>query len=201
MRFIMLLLSTLFFVTSAHAESLGIDFKSMPRGTKVYYESSQGPKWVATFKGKRGKFYRFDVRSIPDDANARRTELFNMDGHLVKVEYKKMRGQSVTFKPFHCGRIIGKCAMSSTKQKGMRVGNKEMKLITRYSYDTARTKKGLRTKSTEMKLGLSKKTASMELQKSHLTINATLTKYNLFGHRSWVRDGKKGWTKITRIEE
>jgi len=186
--------------SASFAQNFGIDFKSMPRGTKLHYESSQGPKWVGTYVGKKGKYHRIDVRFIPDEKKYRRSDFYNKDGYLVKSEYKKLSSQDVDYTPFHCARIVGKCTMSSTKGDGIVVGNRRMKLKTLYTYSTTLNGANFSSTITETTLKLDSKSLQMKPSVSKRTIKGTLTDYNLFQMRHWSRDGKKGWTKLLKIE-
>ncbi len=194
MKKIISLLFILLWAVPAWAD-FGVDFKSMKKGTKIYYSTSSGARWVTTFKGKRGKFFVLESRSSKNKWKS----FYNRQGHLVRVERKK--GGDSYFEPYQCGRQVGTCNMITHDGRSTNVSSsRALRLQQKHVYQTKGSDGEYTAIHTTKKLGFKPGTVEMRVETVKDKHRLTLTKYNLIGYFEEVKKGKKTWVKITKIE-
>lgn len=159
---------------TASAKDFGIQFSSIPVGTKVYYSDYENDKWTETYIGKKGKFFVFQ-RDYTNKKYPRNKRYYNAAGHMVKIVWDS--GGKITYGPQSCDRIIGKC---TENYKGRRKNSGK--------YTMTNTMTGSKTYHSEyFRIGETSER------------NYTLGKYNLFARQDWQRGSKKRWIKIDKI--
>ncbi len=100
---------------SAHAQDLGLQFKSMPKGTTAHYVDSDGHRFKYTYQG------RFNDRYLIQVSGSRNFQRFyNKDGHLVM---NRFNDYAISFRPFFCERKLGKCKFNFDAQFSKFEGN------------------------------------------------------------------------------
>lgn len=99
---------------SGFAQDLGIQFSKIPKGLKAQYKVTGGREIVEIYKGKEGQFYVVDVRW--GDGNPLKTSYYNLQGHLVRDSYAN--GNSRSYAPHHCERVVGECTHSYSNSLG-----------------------------------------------------------------------------------
>lgn len=170
------------FATQASAQSLGIDFKSMPKGTKVYYADSDGDKWMMEFKGRKGRGYRTNIYIGKKYTRLLSTEHYDQQGRWVNlIEYGGAYDYEITRTPYHCIYQLGKCSY---------VVNKISTSSGRY-YANMIKKPGV--KNTYIYTSRKKKDAEPYVR------TLLLGKYNLRMRIDGRGSHRKAWTKITKI--
>ncbi|MFT5000110.1 MAG: hypothetical protein ACJAXU_000774 [Paracoccaceae bacterium] len=186
----------------AFAADFGIKFGEMKRGTKIYYENSSGMQFVKTLKGKRRGGYMLDVKMLKGSTSKGWKEFYTKAGHLKTVEIRSMGSRGVTtYTPFHCGKVIGKCAMTSDSGDPISVGGgKGLKLLTKYAYNVKASGDGYSVYHTEKKLGFKAGTIKMEVQTTKQTAKVKLAIYNLTALKTWKAAGKSHWIKLIKIK-
>jgi hypothetical protein len=88
-------------IISAQAKDLGMEFKSMPKGTTAHYVDSGGHRFKYTYQGKFGDRYLIQV-----SGSRNYQKFYNEDGFLVMNRYNDY---AVRFRPFFCERKLGQC--------------------------------------------------------------------------------------------
>ncbi len=167
------------FATASLSQSLGVDFKKMPIGTKIYYQASNGETWVSTFKGKKGKNYLMSVDVSRKGRSYRGTQRYTLAGH--KSRWNNGGGYTENWRPFSCNQVVGSCTHKWNASNGKG---------TSWIYETTRNGNTLTQKSRP------KRAVDMQVSTSKIG------KYNLVSHLKWTTNrGQKRWQKITKIVE
>lgn len=110
---------------SVFAQSVGIKFANMPIGTAAHYRDSRGRKWVAVYKGKKGKFYVVETRFPTVSGEKGNVSYYTKDGHEHRRVYPN--GNIRTFTPIHCMKKLGACLYAYNNSGGSS-GNGEAEL-------------------------------------------------------------------------
>ena len=106
------------------ANTVGIDFASMPVGTTAHYADNRNRTWQVVYRGKEGKYHVME--SIFKGAVSR-TLYYHDDGTLHQRVYAK--GNVRTFSPRRCFRVLGACSfvVSNTRPKSKATLKAELK--------------------------------------------------------------------------
>ena len=99
------------------AETVGIDFASMPIGTTAHYSDNRGGSWQEVYRGKQDGYH---VMEYVVGNEVTRTLHFHDDGTLFKRIYAE--GKVRTFEPRSCMRVLGDCQYTVIDTKPSRRG-------------------------------------------------------------------------------
>ena len=173
------ILITLALTTPSSSQSVGVDFKNMPVGTKIFFEASYGDTWVSTFKGKKGKNYVVSVDVKKAGRSYRGTQRYTLDGHMQR--WNNGGGYTEKWRPHSCVRVLGACSHKWTDSNGRGTSwVSENKLVGNKLTRSSRPKREADMQITQHILG----------------------KYNLSMRQDWsTRRGEKRWIKIVKIVE
>ncbi len=98
-------------VFATQAQDLGIQFSKMPVGTKAYYNTSYGEKWLDIYIGKKRGLYA--VRRYKGHTkNGKLLQVNYFDEKGRRVHYTGQRGLKVLFKPIDCDYHFGDCVFT-----------------------------------------------------------------------------------------
>lgn len=105
-RVLTIALGLLFFTGSMTlAQSIGLDFKSMPVGTKAHYVDDLGRKFTYRYSGSygagKGKRYIIQV-----EGSRSYQRLYNSAGFLVAMRHLDFQ---FNYRPYFCTRKLGAC--------------------------------------------------------------------------------------------
>lgn len=95
------------FAPSAIAQSIGIDFATMPKGLQALYKGSDGRTWVTVYRGKKGRSHILESWTSGTNASLLSTEYYDTNGLLTKRIYAD--GNVRNFSPRRCLRVLGDC--------------------------------------------------------------------------------------------
>ena len=85
----------------SNAQDIGLQVKSIPKGTVAHYIDSDGQKSKWVFKGKFQRGYLIQVLGTP---NYQR--YYNQNGLLL---FSRIEGIDLRYVPYFCARKLGKC--------------------------------------------------------------------------------------------
>ena len=170
---------------SGFAQSVGIDFAAMPKGTTMFYTQNGREKWTEVYVGKRGK--RFMTRVYSGHGTRGKllsTVYWDQKGRRLYYTGGN-RGYKYSFLPFDCAYQIGKC---SHKERFVGEGYEGSGETQAWNARTSKTKGRYTTVWTRPK------------HEGKSAFLFTLGKYNLRTETQWLSSSGLQTVKLVKVK-